>query len=758
MRRNVTLAALMCSAFFGSACYPPPVHIEQVSFADRQRLDRKALSDEQRAADVTVGTFRDGSNADGDRSTLVSEIVQSNLPGRAVNNLPLSDCYWLATDAQGNVGDRVRLSWNTQLETVHSDDRSSDHIGLCALRDVDTGVPIHATSSGLEPEGFALYHPLPEEGTEHPAFDGLGALLTAHPATEIGPDSRCPGDRELHFTGEEQHVAGDPSFACLNRSGCEVTVCGRGCGFLPSVDQSLRLSMAFELDDGEVMIDEVVVTHSGGTEIVPRWMKPNLMVVRDERRLVRPMAPLSGQPGRFSWATPVFGNAESGTRWHENFSSNVLVSTARVLFRLPSGSEVGLSGIDGNRILIRSPVATFECTGEPSANGTLFDLASGCRLDGNATALVTTPTYAVQELSEIYGNPLTEPLRWEVAFQEDPLAQGGEVLLELNVRAEFGGAFLKLDLASRDFGRRQIGTLVEAGTSATNVGGKTLRVTSVWLDGNAAADFTVALPSDPRPVPVPIDVRWTESGEYVLEAGADWYDVPLMELVEDEPQGLTLLRASPVDGGSFQLYGDGADGSGSVLYAHDPAADFAAWQPADDEDRPVSRTVWNLRALPFDLSPGESFPIHLRGRPSQLGSLDLTLNVEAFDVTSPSVKVHIASVFQIESIPGPIPGLLPERMTILPDRPRQTFLVMNHGALPLVRGFYEIVGPDAARFQVASQHPLTYTVEAGLEEWFQVEYTPFCSYPYPSHFAELRVVTDAGDLTLDLVGISVCEP
>lgn len=345
-----------------------------------------------------------------------------------------------------------------------------------------------------------------------------------------------------------------------------------------------------------------------------------------------------------------------------------------------------------------------------------------------------------------------------MVFQEDPLAEGGEVLLELNVQAQVGGAFLKIDPASRDLGRRQVGTLVEAEASATNVGGKTLRVTSVWLDGTGASGFSVTLPKDPRPVPLAIDVRRTETGEYIATAGDDWDSVPLVELAEAEPQGLTLIRPAAVDGASFQLYGDGADGSGTYLYVHEPSADFSDWQPMDDEDRPIVRTAWDVRTLPFDLVPGESFPIHLQGRPDQLGDLTLTLHVEAFDVTSPTVTLHLASVFTLESIPGPIPGLLPERMTILPERPTQKFLVMNNGALPLVRGFFEIVGPDAARFQVTSQHPLSYTVDAGLAEWFDVKYTPVCGYPYPSHFAELRVSTNAGDVTLDLVGVSVCEP
>ncbi|MEM7587107.1 MAG: hypothetical protein AAF560_27205, partial [Acidobacteriota bacterium] len=385
----------------------------------------------------------------------------------------------------------------------------------------------------------------------------------------------------------------------------------------------------------------------------------------------------------------------------------------------------------------------------------------GCRRDGEALSLVVTPTYRVAELSEVYGNPLTQPLRWEVAFQEDPLAgeggEGHEVLIELNVRAEFGGAFLKIDPAGRDLGRRQIGTLVEADADVTNVGGKTLRITQVWLDGSAAADFDVAMPVDPRPVPVAVDVSWNEDG-VVVEAGADWDDVPLLEILEDETQSLDLLRSATVDGESLQLYGEGVDVQGSSLYAHDPSADFTAWQPVAGEDRPISQTVWNQRFLPFDLGPGESFPIRLWGRPSQLGSLGLTLGVEAFDVTAPSVQEHVASAFRLESIPGPIPGLLPERMTILPDSPRQNLVVLNHGGLPLVRGFFEITGVDAARFHLTSQHPANATVEPGLMEWYQVQYEPICGYPYPSHVAELRVATDAGDLTLELVGISACEP
>jgi hypothetical protein len=110
--------------------------------------------------------------------------------------------------------------------------------------------------------------------------------------------------------------------------------------------------------------------------------------------------------------------------------------------------------------------------------------------------------------------------------------------------------------------------------------------------------------------------------------------------------------------------------------------------------------------------------------------------------------------------PAPSLSVLPDVMRFpYPDhrgRPattRNAFL-SNYGNAAADRLAVAVVGPDAAVFQLVSQHPATLTLAPGEDELFTVRFAVPCGAPAPAAAmsATLRIDTTEGRFEVPLSG------
>jgi hypothetical protein len=121
-----------------------------------------------------------------------------------------------------------------------------------------------------------------------------------------------------------------------------------------------------------------------------------------------------------------------------------------------------------------------------------------------------------------------------------------------------------------------------------------------------------------------------------------------------------------------------------------------------------------------------------------------------------------------QSPPPPAPSLsvLPDVLRFpYPDhlgRPAtvRNALLTNYGNVPADRQAVTVIGPDAAVFQLESQHPVPHTLAPGEDELFRVRFGVPCGGPVPGapRSATLRIETTEGSFEVPIVGQSYACP
>lgn len=787
LRSTVAAAAVAALAAIATPACVRMIEVEGFGFAERIRPDRRPLTVAQRTRDPRWGTYSDGSGAPGAQpgGELVSEIFIANVD-RQMNNLPLSNCLWIASDAGGGAGDTLAMSWEA-IGLISAEDQQEDGlppwIRFCRGADPDQEAVFGASSQSLM--GGDIVLPPIIASTDNPRIldrdiQATGVLLTAHGPAQPDPYGRCPvntyGGGEIGYEEDYPgysgqsivtdgqaayyhetaglHVPAESGFDCVVDAAnpCSTTVCGDRCTYRPSLAAgdalSFRLGTVQELVDGELDI----VVQSAGFDL-ERWMRPNVMVVRERRSLARPMKPVAGT-FRYAWSTPAGGGGPAGPRWHENFSPNLVVEEVRVFVRRPDGTEVPPPATVGDRVeLVGENGATWACERHPDT-GT-FGIES-CLAGGASSGLAATPTYVIEQLDPDFGNPLTAPLRWEAGFVSDPLAgPGGQLYIEFTLRAEFGEAGLSGRPLVADFGDVLVGDRKALWAEFVNVGGKTLEIDDVWIEGPDRAEFAFEIPIQPRAVPLPIDLIEEKEHVYALGVGEDFEEIGLLSTWEDPEQQLTVYRPAEIEGQALQLYGSQVEVRNELLFA-DPEAKFAFEAPASNVTRPLARTVYSTIQPPFALAVGDRIRIAASAHPQSYSSHDkeAILFVRAHPISSPGEELVVGVPLVARTAWGADPEMLPTRVVF--HSSVRNVLIENVGDQPTWRRDVTLSGPDAQMYWIANQIPPMRLLEPGDAEVITLEYQnpdgPDCP-PQPTiREATLTVTTDAGDLEAELLG------
>jgi hypothetical protein len=782
-------AGILLLAGVTPSCVPTEiVHFDKVGFLDRIRLDRNGLTAAQRE-DCTVdcerpgeGTFRSASDR------LIAELQPAAFGMGAVDLLPQADCLWIAhSSTNGRNTDAIVLHWEAFVELDRDSGLGkrlapgSEKVAACRFTNPVDRQPIchgdpdklgeicpplgPAASNVAAVDSTTLHPPnipfnVPAEG-RWGLFGGDLYIAGAILREQTRAQAPAPGDyNTCDFTpivGAEAWITqGVKGFDGPSTVDGKVSLCsGLGFRLLPDRDATYRLTC-----------DPVLLgTVAGGGDCgsVGRTLKPNVMVVDGGRRMARRTTQDGALPRRVRWSTPV--SAVHG-RWQETFTPNVVVSSVR-FFRLRSGVETPLDSADFStgQLCVRENLACLvTCTGKSVAGkGLVFDPFD----PASCNAGTLTPTYAVARFAA--GLQPARPLTWEIVLAATP---ADPVYIDFDLRTVGSPPALMAEPPATDFDKLQVGTERQGVVTVSNVGGQTLRIQSVSIQGTWSGDFRARVPWAEQLLPVPVEVVPQAGGGSAVGAAADFEELPLVELLEGEAVGdgrsTLLLREVDHDGGELVAYGEAVAFDGRLALYDNPKANFQATanppppkgvSPIGFARRPFGRAVFRDRLLPFNLLPGEAFKVVVTAEPLTTGyDRTATLRVDAVQASDPSVAVAVEAALAVDSISGPTPYVLPQYLEL--PRPhwngsrswQASFLLVNDGETDMVRSQIQLAGAHAARFQVASVHPATWTIAPGDAEHFTIQYNPSPCGVAAIHQAEIRVTTNGGQIVVPLTG------
>jgi hypothetical protein len=787
--RGARLAYLLiCAAALPlPACVPSAdLRYADAGFLDRIRLDRNGLTVEQRAKCSAncerpgEGTFQTAPDR------LVSELHPAPFDGGEVDLLRQADCLWIAhSSSTGRNTDAVVLNWEafvvldreagdgeriasgsevvSACRLTHPVDRQpicwgdpDDHDEICPPLGPAAGNTPSVLSTRLHagPTAFSAPSSGRWDTLAGDVYIAGARLVEQRRASMPPPEDFGACDARPIEGSEVQVVQGHQGFDGPSTVDGQVPLCsGLGFRLLPAQDATYRLTC-----------DPVLLHLADGNSrcaTAGRTLAPNVMVVNGSRRMARRTDQDPAAPHRLSWRTPT---TAAGGRWQENFTPNVRVSSVR-FFRLVGGVELPLEIGDFSppQLCVRENLACLaSCAGRPvPGRGLVFDVADpeSCPLGP------LTPTYAIDRFAA--GLTPAQPLTWEVLLESPP---ADPVYVDFDLRTAGSPPALMASPPFTDFGRLQVGTPREGVVTVSNVGGQTLRVEEVWIDGPYRADFRHRLPTGEQLLPLPVDVVPGKE-LHAIAAGEDFFELPLLELRQtdgdrDGRSTLVLRDVTPAQG-ELVAYGERLELDGRAAYYENPEASFqvlANPPPPVGEPavgwarRPLGRLVFRDRWLPFNLLPGEAFRVMVTAEPAATGhDRTATLRVAASQAADPSVVVQVEALLGVDSLAGPAAYALPA--AVLMPRPHSSppswqasLLLINDGESDLVRFDVRLTGPDAARFALVSSHPSGRVLPPGDLEHFTFEYLPASCGVDRVDEAVVEVSTNGGDVAVPLLG------
>jgi hypothetical protein len=138
-----------------------------------------------------------------------------------------------------------------------------------------------------------------------------------------------------------------------------------------------------------------------------------------------------------------------------------------------------------------------------------------------------------------------------------------------------------------------------------------------------------------------------------------------------------------------------------------------------------------VRRMPFNLAPGESVQIFVDMTPRAYGRRQALLKIEGVQSTRPDRTWQVYSALQGWGLYGPDvrvfpPGTLQFPYPARPDSPERSLFVDNAGDEEAIRTDVKIVGRDASRFKLVSQHASRRHISPGDGEAFQLALSQPC--------------------------------
>jgi hypothetical protein len=765
-RPSALLPALPLLALLGG-CFPQgEIALRPQDFNPALRPDREALDSGQLAADVArlrFGPYRPLS------TDLAQGLMPAEQPGLA--NLPQSDCWWMGHGATGT--DAMRAAWEAVAlvdgsvgigkDYVDPEDGKLD-IGLCRLNDPQTREPPRHRSSGNS--AFA------DVDCAQLGGGGGGVGLRGGAAENL---IRCTSDVALfavQLHAYRNPAPADPRARCPARSAFSVRdrTLVRGVDFYSGgsiVDAGTGYVSACSQPSGEVLIPSIdtryALTYGNNIE---HWLEPVVLPAGDGRRLARAMGAVAGAVWR--WATPVTTEPAGGqVRWEENFSATLRVGQVRAYRFDAAGNPVEIAGAPP-RLCIEDPQSgggcRWTCADSNAGDARLhYDLqAAGACTDasGRSELPLVTPTYAFATRDAV---ELEAPLGWSAS-----LPGVSAPWIEFTLKATFTDAALTAQPAVTDLGGTRRLERTRASFRVRNAGGHPLRVLQVQkvLGYGQPVDFTIELPDQPAPVPLPVEVL----------AGKDTQTVRLTPDAESQ-QTLTLfqdllhLRVAPRRGGfAFVRDGIAVTERNGLLLRDQAGAQFRFDAPTPGARLAAARTTYVLRTPPFALQPGQDFEVSVVGRPSAFGQREARVRIVAESMLDPARRVEIQPLVRVFGQQGPLLSVLPLSLAIgaqgAGQMHQRNVLMVNDGdsaasvGAPVLRAAGGTMLPAGSPFSLTDPYGAG-SLAAGASRHATVRLLSSCAGAaggWRDDFAELHWGTPDGTRIVPFHAATACGP
>lgn len=797
------LAAAVLAGSLAACSGPSAVRVETVSFNEKLRADRGALTVEQRLAPVESLAFGRWRTAPGD----IGSFIRPDDP--LAGALPQSDCWAMANGVQG-ARDAVLASWEVtgRMTPLDGDGKPIDDwfdpddgvldVGLCRLNDPVTRLaPVTRSGDrtaaasldcaavsdagilgGALGSAFASGRSFPKCLSDAEIY---AVRLEAQRAATRDAFGRCAAETATIGGAVERvasgvdfwrepwvHPVGDPADR-------RVSACMRDATLVPPTTTRYRL-------DAGAVFDVV-----GGAGLM-RELQPVVQPHAENARITRP---LSASGAGASWSTrvrPDLSPTQAGVRWEENYASTLQVTELRVvrpLATVPAQAQAVIPVRDAVasrpvRLCIEDPdsplapvgiACRYTCEESSTTDARLhFALDDRhCRdFQGRAVTPQLTPTYALDSAAAVIaagqGPGLKQPLRWRV---DDP-ALGG-AWLEFGLVLRGGSAGMRSGLAAADAGAVRVGESHRVTLAIDNIGAQPLRVRSVELMASSAhaGDFRIDLPFDPQPVPLGLRITSSETGA-ALAQGAGLSDSSRWFRANESPSNsrVRLMRNT-----SIQIAGVGLRRVEDLLW-RDVVAFPPGWVEALEPagERAVIAQSWRPRPLPFVISAREGFLVSIVATPAQIGDRSARLRIVA-DPLIGGAPVELQLPLRVRGLSGPLPTFLPARLVLsAPGRDQhvaRNALLANDGDVATTLSAAVLTAPGggslgaaAARFRLVMPDGASGSLAPGASRLLQVEFLGHCDGAAGRRTvaAEVRWPTVAAVAVLPIEASTWCGP
>ena len=798
-RRRRALAMAMLAASLAGCVGPNAVRVETVSFNEKLRADRGALTVEQRMAPVESLAFGRWRTATGD----IGAFIRPDDP--LAGALPQSDCWAMANGVQ-SARDAVLASWEVtaRVTPLDGDGKPIDDwfdpddgvldVGLCRLDDPVTRLAPVTRSGDRSAAGSVDCAVVSDAGIFGSVFSSgnnfpkcisdaeiYAVRLEAQRAATRDAFGRCSAETAT-IGGAVERIAAGVDFwrepwvhPVDDPADRRVSACMRDATLVPPTTTRYRL-------DAGAVYDVV-----GGMGLV-RELQPVLQPHGENARITRP---LSASGAGAAWAARVRADAspaQAGVRWEENYASTLQITELRVvrpLAPVPAQVQAVIPVRDAvparpARLCIEDPDSPLAPAGigcrytceESSTTDARLHFALDdryCRdFQGRAVTPQLTPTYALDSAAAVIaagqGPGLKQPLRWRL---DDPGL--GDAWIEFALALRGGTAGMRSGLTAADAGAVRVGESRRVSFAIDNVGAQPLRVRTVQLMTSSAhaGDFRIELPFDPQPVPLGLRIAADESG-VALARGAGLSDPAQWFRVSESPShGHARLARNA----NVQIAGVGLRRVEHLLW-RDVVAFPRGWVEALEPaaGNAVIAQSWRPRPLPFIISAREGFLVSVVATPRQIGDRGARLRIVA-DPLVGGAPVEVQVPLRVRGLSGPLPTFLPSRLVLSApardQRVARNVQLANDGDIATTLSPPLLTAPGggslgtlAARFRLITPDGASSPLAQGASRLLRVEFLGHCngSAGRQTVAAEVRWPTAAAVAVLPIEASTACGP